>query len=78
MNSESFQSEAKSKATKSINQSNINAQKMASIKIPLPDLKEQNEIVKKAEKIQNKIIELESKLSEIPSQKEAILKKYLE
>ncbi len=78
MNSESFQSEAKSKATKSINQSNINAQKMASIKIPLPDLKEQNEVVKKAEKIQNQITELELKLNEIPNQKDTILKKYLE
>ncbi len=78
MNSENFQSEAKSKATKSINQSNINAQKMASIKIPLPDLKEQDKIAKQADKIQKEIIDLESKLNEIPNKKEAILKKYLE
>ncbi len=77
MNSDYYQQEAKSMATKSINQSNINAQKMQSIKTPLPDLKTQNEIAKKAIDLENKISTLEEKLSKIPAEKENILKKYL-
>lgn len=77
MNSDYYQQEAKSMATKSINQSNINAQKMQSIKIPLPDMKTQNEIAKKAIDLENKISKLEEKLSKIPEEKENILKKYL-
>lgn len=77
MNSDYYQQEAKSMATKSINQSNINAQKMQSIKIPLPELKTQNEIAKKAIDLENKISKLEEKLSSIPIHKENILKKYL-
>ncbi len=77
MNSDYYQQEAKSMATKSINQSNINAQKMQSIKIPLPDLQTQNEIARKAIGLENKISELVEKLSTIPQQKEDILKKYL-
>lgn len=77
MNSSNYQQEAKSMATKSINQSNINAQKMQSIKIPLPDLKTQNDIAKKAIDLETKISKLEEKLSGIPQQKENILRKYL-
>lgn len=50
---------------------------MQSIKIPLPDMKTQNEIAKKAIDLENKISKLEEKLSKIPEEKENILKKYL-
>lgn len=77
MNSDNFQQEAKSKATKSVNQSNINAQKMQSIKIPLPDLKTQNNIADKAADLENRILQLDAELSKISEEKENILKKYL-
>ncbi len=48
------------------------------IKIPLPPLPEQQKIVSEIEKIEEKITLLEKEIAEIPSQKEAILKKYLE
>ena len=47
------------------------------IKIPLPPLEEQQKIVAKIEKIEQQIVELETQLNAIPSQKEAVLKKYL-
>ena len=77
MNSDFYQQEAKSLATKSINQSNINAQKMQGIKIPLPDLKIQNEIANKAIELEAKITSLMGELSKIPKEKENILTKYL-
>ena len=48
------------------------------IKIPLPSLSEQQKIVSEIEKIEEKINQLEKEIAEIPEQKEAILKKYLE
>ena len=47
-------------------------------KIPLPTLEEQQKIVAEIEKVESKIAELESQIVLVPSQKEAILKKYLE
>ncbi len=49
-----------------------------SIQIPLPTIKEQKMIVSEIEKIETKIAELEKQVSDIPQQKEKILKKYLE
>ncbi len=46
-------------------------------KIPLPPLSEQQKIVAEIEKIEEKIKILETKLAEIPQQKEQVLKKYL-
>ena len=46
-------------------------------KIPLPTIKEQEKIVSEIEKIEAKINTLETQISEIPSLKEAILKKHL-
>lgn len=46
-------------------------------KIPLPIIEEQLVIVSKIEALEKKIAELEEQLVAIPSQKEAILKKYL-
>ncbi len=48
------------------------------IKIPLPPISDQQKIVAKVETIEQKITELQTKTAEIPKQKEAILKKYLE
>lgn len=47
------------------------------IKIPLPSLSEQQKIVSQIKVIERKINVLQEKLSEIPKQKDAILKKYL-
>ncbi len=47
------------------------------IKIPLPSISEQQKIVSEIEKIEAKINVLETEISEIPKQKEAVLKKYL-
>ncbi|WP_410879470.1 N-6 DNA methylase [Myroides sp. DW712] len=46
-------------------------------KITLPSLPEQQKIVKQIEEIETKIAKLEKEIAEIPKQKEAILKKYL-
>lgn len=46
-------------------------------KIPLPPLSDQQKIVSQIEKIEEKIKTLENKITEIPKQKEAVLKKYL-
>lgn len=48
------------------------------IKIPLPSLSEQENIVDEIESIEAQIAELENEIKAIPAQKEAILKKYLE
>ena len=47
------------------------------IKIPLPSLPEQQQIVSEIEKIETQIAELEQQLKEIPLEKERVLKKYL-
>ena len=55
----------------------LNQTLLSNIKIPLPPLSEQQKIVSEIEKIEEKIKALETEISEIPKQKEAILKKYL-
>ena len=47
------------------------------IKIPVPPISEQQKLVSEIGKIEEKIKTLETEISEIPKQKEAILKKYL-
>jgi len=46
-------------------------------KIPLPTIEDQKKIVAVIEKIEDKITGLEKQIADIPKQKEAILKKYL-
>ncbi len=58
-------------------QPKLNQQNLNNIKIPLPPLSEQQKIVSEIEKIEAKIKVLETEISEIPKQKEAVLKKYL-
>ena len=45
MNSPDFQAEAKGKASKSINQANINATVMKNIKVPVPSMAKQKKFV---------------------------------
>ena len=56
-----------------LSQKNLNE-----IRIPMPSLDIQQEIVTQIENIENEITSLESQLSDIPNQKDAILHKYLE
>lgn len=58
-------------------QPNINAQQYSSFEIPLPSLSEQQKIVAEIENIESRITALEKEITEIPKQKDAILKKYL-
>ncbi len=79
MNSSQFQSFAKSQATKSINQANINATKMKSIEIPIPEkLTEQKKYVSKFLRCENKIKESQKLLSGISKRKEEVIKSFLE
>lgn len=55
----------------------LNQTLLSSIKVPLPTLTEQQKIVSQITEIEDKIAVLESAISNIPQQKEAILKKYL-
>lgn len=55
-----------------LNQKNLN-----NIKIPLPTIEEQKKMVEVIEKIEAKITAFETQIADIPKQKEAILKKYL-
>ena len=48
------------------------------VEILVPSLSEQEKIVSKIEKIEKKITILENSIAQIPQQKEAILKNYLE
>ncbi|WP_444626656.1 N-6 DNA methylase [Flavobacterium columnare] len=55
----------------------ITKQQLEDFKIPLPIISEQQKIVSEIEEIEEKIKVLETEITEIPKQKEAILKKYL-
>ncbi|WP_448873427.1 restriction endonuclease subunit S [Desulfobulbus propionicus] len=77
MNSPAFQAEAKGKASKSINQSNINATVMKNIKVPVPSLTEQKQFVAKVEALEKQIAEAQAIIDAAPARKEAVMKKYL-
>lgn len=77
MNSPAFQAEAKGKASKSINQSNINATVMKNIKVPVPSLPEQKKFVAKVEALEKQIAEAQAVIDAAPAKKEAVMKKYL-
>ncbi len=77
MNSPAFQQEAKGKASKSINQANINATIMRNIKVPVPPLAEQQRIVTEVEAEQRAIVAAESIIAAAPARKQAILESYL-
>lgn len=77
MNSKAFQQEAKGKASKSINQANINATIMRNIAIPVPDLSVQEKFVAEIQKLEQSIAEAQAIIATAPAQKQAIMQKYL-
>lgn len=78
MNSDQFQTYAKSQASKSINQANINATKMKAIEIPIPEsLNEQKKIVKKFQKLESKIKTAQEVIDGIAERKEEVIKTHL-
>lgn len=77
MNSSVFQTEAKGKASKSINQANINATVMRNIKVPVPSLPEQKKFVAKVEALEKQIAEAQAVIDSAAARKQAILQKYL-
>lgn len=77
MNSADFQTEAKGKASKSINQANINATVMRNIKVPVPSLPEQKKFVAKIEALENQIADAQVVIDSAAARKQAILQKYL-
>jgi type I restriction enzyme M protein len=78
MNSNEFQTYAKSQAAKSINQANINATKMKIIQIPIPDnLKEQEKLVADFKACESKIQKAQDLIDGIAKRKEEVIKRYL-
>ena len=77
MNSAAFQTEAKGKASKSINQANINATIMRNIKVPVPSISEQKKFVAQIEALEKQIAEAQAVIDGAAARKQAILQKYL-
>lgn len=77
MNSSTFQTEAKGKASKSINQANINATVMRNIKVPVPSLAEQKKFVAKIEALEKQIADAQAVIDGAATRKQVILQKYL-
>ena len=77
MNSAAFQAEAKGKASKSINQANINATIMRNIKVPVPSLAEQKRVIAKVQALEKKIADAQAVIAAAPARKQAILQRYL-
>ncbi len=77
MNSATFQAEAKGKASRAINQANINATIMRNIKVPVPSLSEQKKFVSCMEVLEKNIVEAQRVIDGAGVRKQAILQKYL-
>ncbi len=77
MNSREFQQEAKGKASKSINQANINATVMRNSKVPIPPLAEQQRLVAEVEALEKSIAAAQAIIAAAPARKQAILQRYL-
>lgn len=77
MNSPAFQKEAKSKASKAINQANINATVMRNLKVPVLPLPAQEKFVIAIESLEQRITDAEAVIAAAPAKKNAILAKYL-
>jgi type I restriction enzyme M protein len=59
-------------------QPKLSQQNMNRIRIPLPDLETQKQIVQQIEVFEAQITDIEKQIKQVPQQKEQILKKYLE
>ncbi len=77
MNSKEFQQEAKGKASKSINQANINATIMRNIKVPVLPLAEQHRLVGEVEELEKSIAESQAIIAAAPAKKQAVMQRYL-
>lgn len=77
MNSSAFQLEAKGKASKAINQANINATIMRNIKVPVMSFTEQQLFVTKVEMLEKEIKDAQAVIDSAAARKQAILQKYL-
>lgn len=77
MNSSAFQAEAKGKASKSINQANINATIMRNIKVPVPSLPDQKKFVVKIEALEKKIADAQTIIDGAAVRKQRVLTKNL-
>jgi len=77
MNSPAFQADAKGKASKSINQANINATVMRNLKVPVPSLSEQRKFVAKIEALEQQLSDAQAVIDGAASRKQAILDRYL-
>lgn len=77
LNSEPIMQHGFSVMKRSINQANISASLLAQYEIPLPSLKEQDEIISKLEVIENNKKQSKSIISNGSAQKQTILDKYL-
>lgn len=77
MNSKEFQQEAKGKASKSINQANINATIMRNIKVPVPPLPEQQRLVAEVETLEESIAEAQTITAAASAKKQAVMQRYL-
>jgi len=77
MNSPAFQAEAKGKAAKSVNQSNINATVMKNIRVPVPSMTEQKKFVTKVEALEKQIALAQAVIEATPARKEAVMRNYL-
>lgn len=77
MNSREFQQEAKGKASKSVNQANINATVMRNIQVPLPPLSEQRRFVALVQELERSITVAQGTIATAPARKQAILHRYL-
>lgn len=69
MNAEPFQTHAKSQATKSVNQSNINATKLKQMTVPVPPPTEQAKLVKLLTKLETTRAKAEAILADAPARK---------
>ncbi|MBK7415981.1 MAG: restriction endonuclease subunit S [Dechloromonas sp.] len=77
MNSKIFQQEAKGKASKSINQANINATIMRNIKVPVPALPVQTQVVSEVLALEQTIAKAQAIIAAAPARKQAIMQRYL-
>lgn len=77
MNSSEFLLEARAKASRSINQANINPTVMRSLSIPLPPIPEQKKFVKAWQSEQSKLDHALKVVSEAERKKQAVLDSYL-
>ena len=58
-------------------QQGVYLDQLKNIKIPVPDIEEQNKIIAKALPMEAEIAKLQKEIEEIPAKKQAILDKYL-